>query len=140
MLGDLTVAEIEELLRDNRVGRIGCHAEGTTYVVPTGYAYDGECVYAQSGDGLKVRTMRANPDVCFEVEDIRDVSHWRSVIAWGSYEELWGHAEDEAIRRLRARFADIPTWASVHPDRGVADRNIFYRIRLTRKIGHFERP
>src|SRR6476661_5414991 len=101
MMGELTASEIEELLRTSRIGRIGCHGEGRVYVVPIAYVYDGECVYAHSTDGLKVRTMRMNRNVCFEVDDIRRISEWRSVIAWGTYEELWGQAEDEAARRLR---------------------------------------
>ena len=32
--------------------------------------------------------MRANPFVCFEVEDIDDLANWHSVIAWGVFEEL----------------------------------------------------
>ena len=38
--------------------------------------------------------MRANPFVCFEVEDIDDLANWHSVIAWGVFEEL--ACEDEA--------------------------------------------
>jgi nitroimidazol reductase NimA-like FMN-containing flavoprotein (pyridoxamine 5'-phosphate oxidase superfamily) len=140
MLGELTAAEIEVLLRDSRVGRLGCHAEGRTYVVPVAYAYDGECVVAHSADGLKVRTMRANPDVCFEVDDIRGIDDWRSVIAWGTYEELWGRSLDDAVKLLRERFAALPSNASAHPGRHELDRTVVYRLRLATKTGRFERP
>ena len=130
---------MEELLLGGRVGRIGCHAEGRSYVVPIAYAYEDSCVYGHSADGLKVRTMRANPDVCFEVEDVRAMSEWRSVIAWGTYEELWGHEEEEAARRLRARFPELTPAASAHPDWTARERGIFYRLRLARKTGRFER-
>jgi hypothetical protein len=36
--------------------------------VPITYVFDGEAVYAHSADGLKIRMMRANPHVCFEVD------------------------------------------------------------------------
>jgi nitroimidazol reductase NimA-like FMN-containing flavoprotein (pyridoxamine 5'-phosphate oxidase superfamily) len=139
MMGELTTAEIEELLRDGRVGRLGCHAEGRTYVVPIAYAYDGECVIAHSADGLKIRTMRANPDVCFEVDDIRGIDDWRSVIAWGTYEELWGRALEPAAGLLRERFAAVPSSASAHPRLHELDRLVVYRLRLTTKTGRFER-
>jgi nitroimidazol reductase NimA-like FMN-containing flavoprotein (pyridoxamine 5'-phosphate oxidase superfamily) len=140
MMGELSASEVEQVLRDGRVGRVGCHAEGQTYVVPIAYGYDGECAYAQSADGLKVRTMRANPNVCFEVDEIRTIFDWRSVIAWGTYEELWGGAEEAASRLLREHFAGLPPEASAHPRRSAIGRRIYYRLRFFRKTGRFERP
>ena len=84
---ELTAAEIDELLREQVVGRIGCHADGLTYVVPVIYAYDGECVHVASIEGQKVRLMRANPRVCFEVDEYTAPGRWRSAIAQGTYEE-----------------------------------------------------
>jgi len=34
VIEELTRAEVDELLRERTVGRIGCHADGVTYVVP----------------------------------------------------------------------------------------------------------
>lgn len=127
----LTPDEVEHLLTRGRVGRIGCHAEGRTYVVPVAYAYDGECVYARSHDGLKIRTMRTNESVCFEMEEVDDEGHWRSVIAWGTYEELGGAAEERAAALLRTT---LPPPSEAEPP-----RLIFYRLRLGEKTGHLER-
>ena len=74
MLGTLTAPEVEALLRAEAEGRVGCHADGRTYVVPIVYAYDGEAVCGHSRDGLKLRMMRANPRVCFEVDRMRDLA------------------------------------------------------------------
>jgi uncharacterized protein len=145
MLGELTHDEIEQLLMRETVGRIGCQAEGRVYVVPITYAYDGACVVAHSADGLKIRTMRANPHVCFEVEQIADLAHWASVVAWGTYQELSGSQEDHASALLRARFASLPLSRTAlnHPRiHGVAQeasRTTFFRIRLDEKTGRFER-
>ncbi len=125
MHGELNAEQIEDVLLAERVGRIGCHAEGRTYIVPVSYVYDGEAVFAHSADGLKVRTMRANPDVCFEVEHIVDVASWRTVVAWGKYEELSGEAEAAALRLL-----------GVSPE---VTRPIAYRIVLSERSGRFER-
>ena len=149
MNGELTREQIEHVLRTEITGRIGCHAEGRTYVVPISYAYDGEAIYAHSGDGLKIRTMRANPSVCFEVEQIDDLTNWRTVIAWGTYEELVGVDEDRARRRLADHFQPFVTSESAHPPRGPRteqDRpdedvrqSIFYRIHLREKTGRYEK-
>src|SRR5579859_6348370 len=104
MLGRLNEDETEQLLLRGAVGRLGCFAEGRVYVVPIAYAYDGRCVFAHSADGLKIRTMRANPSVCFEVDEIVDLAHWSSVVAQGTYEELGGADEERADALLRSRY------------------------------------
>jgi len=146
MLGTLTDKEVEDLLSREHLARIGCHAEGRIYVVPTAYVYDGEFVYAHSGDGLKIRTMRANPVVCFEVEDIANLGHWSSVIAWGSYEELGGANEARAAALLESRLSPLHPGGAANLLRprihGIAQesaRTTLFRIRLTEKTGRFER-
>ena len=90
MLGELSAAQIEEVLRTEVIARIGCVSEGRVYVVPVSYVYDGTYVYGHAMDGVKLRAMRANPQVCVEVEQVDDLSNWRSVIAWGTFEECEG--------------------------------------------------
>lgn len=113
--------------------------------MPITYAYDGECVVAHSADGLKVRTMRANPRVCFEVEEIADLAHWNCVVAHGTYEELCGADEERAEALLRSRFGAVETSETAlrHPRfHGVAQpasRTTIFRIRLSEKTGRFER-
>ena len=68
MLGKLTLLQIEEVIKGQIVGRIGCHANGMTYVVPVSYAYDGDYIYVRTFEGLKLDMMRKNPKVCFEIE------------------------------------------------------------------------
>lgn len=104
MIAELDRAEIEELLRSQVVGRVGCHVDGLTYVVPVIYAYDGEAFYVYTVEGQKVRMMRANPRVCFEVDEYESGT-WRSAIAQGRYEELDGAGAGRALELLRDRFA-----------------------------------
>ena len=96
MLGELTTEEIDDLLRSEAIGRIGCYAFGRPYVVPITYAYDGVAVYGHSREGMKLRAMRSHPSVCFEVDRMDGLSDWRSVIALGTFSEL-------EARRGRAR-------------------------------------
>lgn len=48
MLGELNSSQIENVLRGEVIGRIGCHANDTTYVVPVSYVYDGIYVYSHT--------------------------------------------------------------------------------------------
>lgn len=100
---ELTRDEIDDFLASQVVGRIGCHADGLTYVVPVIYAYDGESLYVASVEGQKTRMMRRSPRVCFETDEYERGS-WRSVIAQGTYEELADEDAERAIELLAERF------------------------------------
>jgi uncharacterized protein len=106
---ELTRSEIEEFLRGQRIARIGCHAEGETYVVPLIYAYEDDAVIAVTTEGRKIAMLRENPSVCVEVDeyDTDGRGSWRSVIAQGVYEELSGEAVEPALALLRERFARV---------------------------------
>src|SRR3990172_12754512 len=101
---ELTQAEIAELLGAQVVGRIGCHADGLTHVVPVIYAYDGEGLYVASVEGQKTRMMRENPNVCFEVDEYDGAGSWRSAIVHGLYVELDGTDAQAALPLLAAPF------------------------------------
>jgi nitroimidazol reductase NimA-like FMN-containing flavoprotein (pyridoxamine 5'-phosphate oxidase superfamily) len=149
MLGELTPEQINAVLFNEVVGRIGCHGEGRTYVVPITYVFDGEAVYAHSAEGLKIRMMRANPEVCFEVDQRENLANWRSVVAWGVYEELHGKEALDALQILVARLiplvtsetVGLPHGPSAAPVKPLVDapKTVIYRIRLTERTGRFEK-
>jgi nitroimidazol reductase NimA-like FMN-containing flavoprotein (pyridoxamine 5'-phosphate oxidase superfamily) len=148
MLGRLSESEIEGFLRKEVTGRIGCHAGGRTYVVPVTFAYEGGSIFGHAAEGLKIRMMRRNPRVCFEVDRIRDLANWESVIAQGLFEELRGEASVEAMDLLIARLGDrASSETGPSADRrgrsaeAGADgrRLVTYRIVLTEKTGRFEK-
>ena len=88
MFGHLGEDAIEIILRRQLIGHIGCHANDTTYVVPISYAYEDNCVYAHTHEGMKLNMMRQNPKVCFEVYAMENMANWQSVVAWGDFEEV----------------------------------------------------
>jgi nitroimidazol reductase NimA-like FMN-containing flavoprotein (pyridoxamine 5'-phosphate oxidase superfamily) len=145
MMGNLNADEIEDVLRSEVIGRIACVApDDWPYIVPVTYVYDGgEFVFAHSADGEKVEAMRRNPRVCFEVEQIRSVTNWRTVIARGRYEELPRDAEERAMDLLAGKFAWVRP-GGPPPDRheeshrraGVV-RPVLFRIQLLERFGRF---
>lgn len=147
MLGKLNPTEIEEVLNHQFIGRIGCHADGITYVVPISYAYKDECIYGRTIEGMKVTMMRKNPNVCFEVDHMRDMANWRSVIAWGQFEELTEQKErDMALQCLIDRMLPLISSATTHltpewpfPMDNISNiEGVVFRIRLNKKTGRFE--
>jgi nitroimidazol reductase NimA-like FMN-containing flavoprotein (pyridoxamine 5'-phosphate oxidase superfamily) len=150
MLGELKSEEIEELLSTELTGRIGCHAEGRTYVVPITYTYEAGSVYCHSSEGLKIRMMRKNPVVCFEVDRVEDIGNWQSVIASGRFEELRGREAIAAMDVLIARFSAFDRTRDLHPSfvlrasdaeppRADGRSIVLFRIHLAEKTGRFER-
>lgn len=148
MFGKLKPGEIEEVLAGQLIGRIGCNAYNTTYVVPISYAYDGEYVYCHTYEGLKVVMMRTNPNVCFEVDTMDNMANWKSVIAWGIFEELaTGGDQKKAVRILNNRKISgiasetlqlSPQWP-FPPDDPAEVNGIIFRIKLYEKTGRFEK-
>ncbi|MFL5759358.1 MAG: pyridoxamine 5'-phosphate oxidase family protein [Thermomicrobiales bacterium] len=138
VIAALADEEIEALLGSSLVGRIACCAhgaeggDGRPYVVPLAYGYDGEAIYAHSGLGRKIRLMRAQPLVSFEVDRVDASDRWRSVIADGIYEEMFDPADRErALRIVYPQPAPVP---DLGPD------TIVFRIRLTARSGRYEIP
>lgn len=151
MLGELTKEQSEQLLRSEMIGRLGCYSNGQVYVVPVTYAYVGGFIYAHSGEGRKVQMMRDNPDVCFEVDHIDNLSNWRSVIVNGRYEELVGDEASRAMEQLMERFLPymgtasdtMAKPASPAPESAQAIKSgnhqaVVYRIRVNELAGRFE--
>ena len=143
MLGELTPEEIDEMLRSEAIGRIGCYAFGRPYVVPITFAYDGVAVYGHSREGLKLRMMRSHPSVCFEVDRMEGLSDWRSVIAMGTFSELQATQAETAMELLRRRMGPLVPSATSNPD-GLTHASgmpwSVFRIVLGERSGRFERP
>ena len=140
MLGELDAQQITDLLRTEVIARIGCVSDGRVYVVPVTYVYDGTYVYGHAMDGAKLRAMRANPHVCVEVEHVDDLSNWRSVIAWGTFEECDGPDWDAGFAMLAERIMPLLTLPANQPppDLSVLRRGSVYRIKLDLMTGRFE--
>ncbi len=104
---ELSPREVEEFLREQRIARLGCHADGVTYVVPLIYAYEDGAVVAVTTEGRKTAMLRENPRICVEVDeyDADGKGSWRSVIADGTCEELAGEEIEPALALMRERFA-----------------------------------
>src|SRR5215217_4239967 len=87
--------EMTALLLRVGFGHMGCTRDGHPYVVPMHYAYDGQELYFFTTEGTKTEFIAANHEVCFQVEEITDPSHWRSVMVTGRAERLTSVADVE---------------------------------------------
>jgi nitroimidazol reductase NimA-like FMN-containing flavoprotein (pyridoxamine 5'-phosphate oxidase superfamily) len=149
MIGQLQNEEIEKILKENVVGRIGCNDGKKTYVVPVNYVYDDKFIFAHSVLGMKIRMMRKNPQICFEVDEMKSFTNWKSVIVWGEYQELSEERDRyyamklfvDRMMHMKVSETAIPAATAdkrVHPRSPGAIKPIVYRIVITEKTGRFE--
>jgi nitroimidazol reductase NimA-like FMN-containing flavoprotein (pyridoxamine 5'-phosphate oxidase superfamily) len=148
MIGKLNTGEIENLLNEKVVGHIGCYAGDQIYVVPVSYAYDGKYVFVHSLEGKKIEMMRKNPSVCFQVDDTHNMANWRSVIAWGHFEELSDMTErNKALKKLIDRHLPLVSSETTHlggiwpfpPEDLSIIKGVVFRIELKEKTGRYEK-
>jgi len=148
MFGELNSDQIEEVLKKQVIGRIGCDGDNHIYIVPVSYAYDGKYVYVRSFEGKKIEMMRKDPRVCFQVDEMKNMANWQSVIAWGEYEELSDNAErNKALMILMDRHLPLFSSETTHlgvnwpfpPEDLTLIKGIVFRILLKEKTGRFEK-
>ena len=112
--------EIEALLERALVGRIATCSDGEPYVVPLCFVCEGGKVFFHAARvGKKMDYLRANPRVCFEVDEwlgLIPAHHgcavsvrYRSVIAFGRYCEVTDEGERlRALELISHKYAGRP--------------------------------
>jgi nitroimidazol reductase NimA-like FMN-containing flavoprotein (pyridoxamine 5'-phosphate oxidase superfamily) len=139
MIGELNHASIQALLTRLHLGHLGVFGDGRVFVFPVSYGYDGDCIYVQSHEGLKVRLMRSHPEVCFEIEEIEGPGRWRTAIFHGMFEEVTSEAERDRAFAVIAGQGGIRAPDSIAPYLGGPEAIVVYRIRVVEMSGRFER-
>lgn len=102
--------EVEAVLREAAVGRLGTCSDGRPYVVPLSFVYrDGKIYFHGAAEGKKMADIALNPRVCFEVDEAELMPaedpcsfnfRFRSVIADGTARVIEDPAERLAALRL----------------------------------------
>ncbi len=135
----LTEEEILELLNSARMGRLGCIDNNEPYVVPINYFFEAGVVYSHSLPGRKIDALRARPLACLQVDAIEGDFNWRSVIAYGNFEEIRVPSERRSIlQNLLSRFPLLTPVESVIAQDASAPDSIVFRIRIDRMTGMAE--
>ncbi len=148
MLGQLNQTQINNVLSSQVLGRLACSDGKIPYVVPVTYCYDGKYIFGQMNEGLKLKIMRKNANVCFEVDMMADMRNWQSVVAAGQFEELKGKEAKKAREILFAHVFPLTTGSTIHSheheitsksDDSNRIKFVVYRIRIKKVTGRFEK-
>ena len=89
--------------------------------------------------------MRNNPNVCFQVDSIENMTNWRSVVLWGTFEELKGDRQHNlGMAIMGDRLIPYAIGETVRPMQNFdcapevvmkGLRTIVYRIKVVEKTG-----
>ncbi|MEJ8842797.1 pyridoxamine 5'-phosphate oxidase family protein [Lacibacter sp. H375] len=148
MLGQLNEQQMNNLLGSQVVGRLACTDSVQPYLVPVTYAFDGNYIYGQTNEGMKLSLLRSNPNVCFEVDTMTNMANWQSVIVRGTFEELKDNEAENARAILKNRVFPMMTSATIDGEQHevvteLDDSNrikrVMYRITIAEKTGRFEK-
>ncbi len=140
---EMTDDECRSALQKASVGRLGCARDNQPYVVPIHFAFDGEHLYGFTTVGQKIEWMRANPQVCLEIDERISQSQWMSVIVFGRYEELPDEPQYEPARieahhllQRHVMWWEPAYMSDAHREGSHSILPVFYRIQIDRMTGH----
>jgi uncharacterized protein len=148
MIGQLDDAQINNILSSQVLGRLACTDGMQPYIVPVTYAYDGKYIYGQTNEGMKLKMLRKNPNICFEVDIMMNMANWQSVIVFGKFEELKTEDSIKARDLLFSRVFPLMTSSTVHTheheetgkiDDSTRVKYFMYRIKIEKMTGRFEK-
>ena len=140
--------EIEAVIREARVCRLGLSDGGEPYVVPLCFGWEGEALYFHGDSaGRKMEILARNDRVCVEfdlVDGIREAERacawsisYRSVIAFGRARIVEDHEEKRrALERIMAQYSSGTHVFSEELIR----RTAIVRVDIERMSGKRSRP
>ena len=132
----LSEAEARNLIAGGKIGRLGCVADGEPYVVPINYVFEDESIYSHSLPGRKIDALRMHPRACLQVDEIENDFQWRSVIAYGNFEEIRVPSDRRSIlAKLLDRFPLLTPVESVMARDAGAPDSVVFRIIVDRITG-----
>jgi nitroimidazol reductase NimA-like FMN-containing flavoprotein (pyridoxamine 5'-phosphate oxidase superfamily) len=75
---------MEQILEQAQVCRLAMVDQGRPYVVPLNFGYRDGCLYFHSAkEGRKIDVLRADPHVCFEVDELVKINKAAQACDWG---------------------------------------------------------
>jgi hypothetical protein len=140
---ELDADEARALLRRHRVGRLAYAWRDRVDIEPIHYVADvAGTIHARTSVGAKLLTLRHHPWVAFEVDEVRGLHEWRSVVAHGTVYELRADGtphERAAYERALAllRTADP---AALTPEDPTPWRTVLFRIAVHELRGRAAEP
>jgi uncharacterized protein len=136
MISTLSQEDARQLLRSRHFARLACVVNGDPYVIPINYKFENDFIYCHSLPGMKIEGLRKNPRASVQVDEIKSDLFWKSVLAFGNYEEVVDPTErDLILGSLLKEFPMLTPVESAVAEDVNAPEIIVFRIRVDRITG-----
>lgn len=109
MFRTLTEKESIMLLMLNYIGNLSYIRRDKPFIAPITYFFDMEnsVIIGYSAEGHKIEAMRKNKNVSLNVLEVDSVNSWKSVLAHGVFEELFGSAAKAKLHKFSLGVKDL---------------------------------
>lgn len=134
---DLSVREIEALIRRNDIGRIAFSFRDSVDIRPIHYAWRKGWLFGRTSLGDKLLTLRHNQWVAFEIDEISGPFDWKSVVVRGSFYRLRPEGSEHDLRLYRRALRAIRELSprALKKDDPVAFRSEVFGISIDSATG-----
>jgi nitroimidazol reductase NimA-like FMN-containing flavoprotein (pyridoxamine 5'-phosphate oxidase superfamily) len=135
---DMDAREVADLLLQVGYGHLGCADSNIPYVIPVNYVVDNDVIYIYTTRGKKVEIIEKNPNICLQVEIVKDKTDWQSVIVQGIAKQVTDQTEREhAIELIRETNPTLSPALSIRwVDNWIREnREVVLRLEPTRETG-----
>jgi len=133
---------MEALLRRHHVGRIAFVGARRVDIEPIGYVYEDGAIFGRAAPGTRMEALRGRPWVAFEVDEIRGLFDWESVVVKGTVyivdppeTLLLREPYEKALGVIRSVMPDALTDRDPFPA-----RSILFRIHIDEMEGRSAVP
>ncbi len=138
-IGYLETNESVQLLQKCKRAHLACQENGEIYIVPVAYFYDDNFIYCHSRPGKKIEVMRKSPKICLQVEEVKDMYSWKSVLVWGEFEELTGDKAVDILKLLAKKMTESEPVTSLDSQPFMnSETSIIFRMKIKKMTGRYE--
>ena len=94
--------ELEDVLKNGKICRLGLCDNNVPYVVPMNYGYsDGNIYFHSANNGRKIEIIRKNNYACFEIEVGTEIVKDDNACNWGmKFESIIGYGKLEEVHKF----------------------------------------
>lgn len=139
---ELSTDECITLLHRHNVGRMAISHRDRIELVPIHYVYDDGWIYGRTAVGTKIEMVSHNRWVAFEVDEVRGIFDWASVVAKGGLYLLRkdGSAQEKAAYEKGVSLVRKIIPEALTPDDPLPERALLFRIHADELTGRAAAP
>jgi nitroimidazol reductase NimA-like FMN-containing flavoprotein (pyridoxamine 5'-phosphate oxidase superfamily) len=134
---DLTPAECEAMLTRHHVGRLAYTFHDRVDVEPIAYVFAKRALVFRTAPGSKLETLAHHPWVALEIDEVKGLFDWRSVVVHGTVYALRDTGDDSQRSTYRAAVRSLRRLVpnTLREGDPVPFRSVVMRLHLDRVTG-----